>query len=67
MPNSVPSISNFRQKKKETERKLARNKDNMTRLFDITSELDRQLGPLKKQAEDAKKYLENLANTYGNS
>ncbi|MBR2372539.1 MAG: chromosome segregation protein SMC, partial [Clostridia bacterium] len=50
-------ISNFRQKKKETERKLARNKDNMTRLFDITSELDRQLGPLKKQAEDAKKYL----------
>ncbi len=50
-------ISNFRQKKKETERKLARNKDNMTRLFDITSELERQLGPLKKQAEDAKKYL----------
>jgi len=50
-------ISNFRQKKKETERKLARNKDNMTRLYDITSELERQLGPLKKQAEDAKKYL----------
>lgn len=50
-------ISNFRQKKKETERKLARNRENMTRLFDITSELERQLGPLKKQAEDAKKYL----------
>lgn len=50
-------ISNFRKKKEETERKLSRNKDNMTRLYDITSELDRQLGPLKKQAEDAKKYL----------
>ncbi len=50
-------ISNFRAKKKETERKLARNKENMTRLFDITTELERQLGPLKKQAEDAKKYL----------
>lgn len=50
-------ISNFRKKKEETERKLARNKDNMTRLYDITSELERQLGPLKKQADDAKKYL----------
>ena len=50
-------ISNFRKKKEETERKMARNKDNMTRLYDITSELERQLGPLKKQADDAKKYL----------
>ena len=51
-------ISNFRVKKAETERKLEKNRENMLRMFDITTELERQLGPLKKQAAEAKKFLE---------
>ncbi len=51
-------ISKFRVRKIETERKLEKYRDNMTRLNDIMVELDRQLGPLKQQSEDAKKYLE---------
>lgn len=44
-------ISKFRVRKVETERKLEKNKDNMSRLYDIMTELDRQLGPLKKTAK----------------
>lgn len=51
-------ISKFRVRKVETERKLEKNKDNMSRLFDIMTELERQLGPLKKNSENAKKYLQ---------
>jgi len=51
-------ISKFRVRKVETERKLDRYRDNMTRLNDIMVELDRQLGPLKQQSENAKKYLD---------
>ncbi|MEG2159244.1 MAG: AAA family ATPase, partial [Clostridia bacterium] len=51
-------ISKFRVRKVETERKLDKTKDNMSRLYDILTELDRQLSPLKKQSEDAKKYLD---------
>lgn len=51
-------ISKFRVRKVETERKLEKNKDNMSRLYDIMTELDRQLGPLKKNSENAKKYLQ---------
>lgn len=51
-------ISKFKQRKTEAERKLLRTDENLTRVQDILSEVDRQLGPLKKQAENAKKYLE---------
>ena len=51
-------ISKFRVRKVETERKLEKNKDNMSRLYDIMTELERQLGPLKKNSENAKKYLQ---------
>ena len=51
-------ISKFKSRKVEAERKLERTRDNLTRLKDILSEVERQLGPLKKQAENAKKYLE---------
>lgn len=50
-------ISKFRSRKVDTERKLAKTRDNMARLYDIISELERQLNPLKKQAADATKYL----------
>lgn len=51
-------ISKFKFKKVEAERKLARTQDNLTRINDIISEIDKQLAPLKRQSETAKIYLE---------
>ena len=51
-------IAKFKSQKVESERKLERTEENLTRLRDIVAELDRQLGPLKRQAETAKIYLE---------
>jgi len=51
-------ISRFKSRKIEAERKLERTNDNITRLNDIIIELERQLGPLKEQSENAKKFLE---------
>lgn len=51
-------ISKFKARKVEAERKLDRTRDNLTRLFDIISELENRLGPLTKQSENAKKFLE---------
>lgn len=51
-------ISKFKSRKTEAEKKLTNTRDNLTRLCDIISELERQLGPLAKQAENAKKFLE---------
>lgn len=50
-------IAKFKARKIEAERKLERVHDHLTRLSDIASELERQLGPMKKQAEDARKCL----------
>lgn len=51
-------ISKFKEKKLESERKLARTRENIARLRDILIEIERQLNPLKQQAEKARKYLE---------
>lgn len=51
-------IAGFKAKKVDAERKLERTRDNLVRITDIVSEIDRQLKPLKHQAEVAKKYLE---------
>jgi len=51
-------ISKFKFKKVEAERKLDRTQDNLTRINDILSEIDRQLRPLRNQSEVAKKYLD---------
>ena len=51
-------ISKFKEKKLESERKLARTRENIARLKDILIEIERQLNPLKQQAEKARKYLE---------
>lgn len=58
MFEDAAGISKYKNDKKEAERKLDRTNDNLTRLKDILSEIERQMGPLKKQAENAKKYLE---------
>lgn len=51
-------IAKFKAKKIEAERKLDRTRDNLTRINDIISEIDRQLAPLKRQSETAKIYLD---------
>ena len=51
-------IAKFKSKKVESERKLERTRDNLVRINDIISEIDRQLTPLKKQSDNAKIYLE---------
>ncbi|MCH5163681.1 MAG: chromosome segregation protein SMC [Clostridiales bacterium] len=64
-------ISKFKARKLESERKLVRTRDNMSRVNDILLEKGRQLEPLTKQAETAQKYLNlrdqlryNEINTY---
>lgn len=51
-------ISKFKAHKQEAERKLERTRENLIRLRDIIGEIERQLGPLLKQAENARKYNE---------
>ena len=58
MFEDAAGISKYKSDKKEAESKLERTNDNLTRVRDILSEIERQMGPLKKQAENAKKYLE---------
>ncbi|MBO4412648.1 MAG: chromosome segregation protein SMC [Clostridia bacterium] len=50
-------ISKFKSRKVEAERKLERTKDNLLKIQLVVDEIERQLGPLQKQAEDAKVYL----------
>ena len=50
-------ISRFRYRKEDSEHRLAQAEDNLTRLHDILSELESRVGPLREQAEKAKKYL----------
>ena len=58
MFEEAAGIAKFKSRKDEAERKLARTRENLVRIDDIVAEIERQMGPLKKQAEDAKKYLE---------
>ena len=50
-------ISKYRHRKEETERRLARTDDNLLRINDKISELELQVGPLKEQAEKARRFL----------
>ena len=51
-------IAKYRHQKEDAEKKLAQTLDNLVRLEDIESELETRVGPLEKEAEKAKKYLE---------
>ena len=51
-------IAKFKARKIENERKLERTQENLSQVQIILDELERQLGPLQRQAEAAKKYLE---------
>ncbi len=50
-------ISRFRYRKEEAERKLEKTEENLLRVRDKIEELELQVGPLKSQAETAKRYL----------
>ncbi len=50
-------ISKFRFKKQEAEKKLNETENNMVRVRDILGELEGRVGPLKRDAEKARKYL----------
>ena len=50
-------ITKFRYRKEEAERKLVATEENLTRIRDLYDELERQIGPLEKQADKAKQYL----------
>ncbi len=51
-------ISKFRYKKTESERKLEQTTANMERVGDIERELESRIGPLEKDSEKARKFLE---------
>ncbi len=51
-------VMTFRVRKEEAERKLARTKDNLSRVHDILDELASRLTPLSAQSALAKEYLE---------
>ncbi len=49
-------ITRFKAKKKAAERKMEQTQQNLFRLADVTSEIERQLGSLKRQAQKAERY-----------
>ncbi|WP_027089005.1 chromosome segregation protein SMC [Thomasclavelia saccharogumia] len=50
-------VSKYKKRKLESIRKLERTKENLERIGDIVVELEKQVGPLKRQKEKAEKYL----------
>lgn len=50
-------ISKYRYRKEDAERKLVRTNENLDRVYDIITELEERVGPLKTQSEKAKQYL----------
>ena len=50
-------ISKYKYRREEAERKLKGVEENLVRISDITTELEGQRGPLKRQSEKARKYL----------
>ena len=50
-------IVKFKRRKAIAQKKLEDEKQNLVRVSDILSELEKQVGPLAKQAETAKEYL----------
>lgn len=56
---ATANVIKYRKRKDEALRKLDRTHDNMSRVNDIIYEIEGNLKSLKKQSDDAKKYLEN--------
>ncbi len=58
MFEDAAGIAKYKKEKTDAERKLEVARQNLDRVGDILLEIDRQMGPLRKQAENAKKYLD---------
>lgn len=58
MFEDAAGISKYKKDKTDAENKLSRTRLNLDRVNDILLEIERQMGPLKRQAENAKKYLD---------
>ena len=54
-------ISKYKERRRETENRIRRTKENLERLTDLRDELGRQLGHLQRQAQSAEKYKEYKA------
>lgn len=50
-------VTKFRYRKEEAARRLDATEENLVRIRDLYAELEKQAGPLEKQAEKAKEYL----------
>lgn len=50
-------IAKYRYKKIESEKNLQKTEENLKRIIDIYTEIEKQVEPLKKQKEKAEKYL----------
>ena len=50
-------VSKYKKRKLESIRKLERTNENLERIGDIVVELEKQVGPLKRQNDKAEKYL----------
>lgn len=55
--DEAAGIVKYKKNKLETQKSLDAERENLTRVTDILTELDRQIGPLRKQSEKAKEYL----------
>lgn len=55
--DEAAGIVKFKRRKLEAVKKLENQRQNLTRVSDILSELEKQVGPLEKQSETAKNYL----------
>ncbi len=54
-------VSKYKKRKIESLNKLERTKENLDRSYDILSELERQVAPLKRQAQKAELYRQKKA------
>ncbi len=55
--DEAAGIVKFKRRKAEAVKKLDNERDNLTRVIDILAELERQIKPLERQSETARKYL----------
>ena len=55
--DEAAGIVKFKRRKATTQKKLEHERENLVRIDDILSELERQVGPLEQQAQKAKEYI----------
>lgn len=56
--DEAAGIVKFKMRKADSQRKLEKTEQNLLRIHDLVTEIEDRIGPLKAQAEDAKRYEE---------